>query len=69
VRRSSAWPTAWLPTTIIALAIAVSKECDGCIASHARGAARVGATAQEVAETLGVAVRSRVGRPTSLSAV
>jgi AhpD family alkylhydroperoxidase len=38
------------------LAIAVSKQCDGCIASHARGAARQGATADEVAEALGVAV-------------
>ena len=27
---------------LIALATAVSKECDGCIASHARGAARTG---------------------------
>ena len=41
---------------LIALAIAVSKQCDGCIASHARGAARRGATAGEVAEALGVAI-------------
>ena len=41
---------------LIALAIAVSKQCDGCIASHARGAARRGATAEEVAEALGVAI-------------
>ncbi|MHB8293076.1 MAG: carboxymuconolactone decarboxylase family protein [Acidimicrobiales bacterium] len=41
---------------LIALAVAVTRECDGCIASHARGAARQGATAEEVAETLGVAV-------------
>lgn len=41
---------------LIALAIAVSKQCDGCIASHARGAARNGATEAEVAETLGVAI-------------
>jgi AhpD family alkylhydroperoxidase len=41
---------------LIALAIAVSKQCDGCIASHARGAARKGATTQEVAEALGVAL-------------
>ena len=38
---------------VIALAIAVTKECDGCIAAHARGAARRGASAQEVAEALG----------------
>lgn len=41
---------------LIALAIATSKQCDGCIASHARGAAREGATDDEVAEALGVAV-------------
>jgi AhpD family alkylhydroperoxidase len=39
---------------LIALAIAVHKGCDGCIAAHARGAARKGATEQEVAEALGV---------------
>jgi AhpD family alkylhydroperoxidase len=39
---------------LIALAISVVEGCDGCIASHARGAARRGATRQEVAEALGV---------------
>ena len=46
---------------LIALAIAVSKECDGCIASHARGAARTGATEAEVAEALGVAIAMNGG--------
>ena len=41
---------------LIALAISVTRECDGCIASHARGAARRGASEIEVAEALGVAV-------------
>jgi AhpD family alkylhydroperoxidase len=41
---------------LIALAIAVTRECDACIASHARGAARRGATLEETAEALGVAV-------------
>lgn len=41
---------------LIALAIAVADHCDGCIASHARGAAHHGATPEEVAETLGVAI-------------
>ena len=41
---------------IIALAIAVTRECDGCIASHARGAVRHGATAEEVAEAMGVTI-------------
>src|SRR3954470_3512834 len=46
---------------LIALAIAVSKECDGCIASHARGAVRTGATEVEVAEALGVAIATNGG--------
>lgn len=41
---------------LVALAIAVTRECDGCIASHARGAATAGASRQEVAEALGVAI-------------
>lgn len=41
---------------LIALAIAVTRECDGCITAHARSAARRGATAQEVAEAMGVAI-------------
>jgi AhpD family alkylhydroperoxidase len=39
-----------------ALAISVVKRCDGCIAYHARAAARAGATPGEVAEMLGVAL-------------
>lgn len=39
-----------------ALAIAVVKRCDGCIAHHARAAARAGATPGEVAEMLAVAL-------------
>lgn len=39
---------------LIALAIAVIERCDGCIASHAQGAAKVGATMQEAAEAIGV---------------
>lgn len=41
---------------LIALAIAVTRQCDGCIASHARAAARRGATSDEVAEALAVAI-------------
>ena len=41
---------------LIALAIAVTRECDGCVAAHARAAARRGVTAQEVAEAMGVAI-------------
>jgi len=39
---------------LIALAIAVSKECDGCIAAHAHAAAQHGATPAEAAEAIGV---------------
>lgn len=41
---------------LIALAIAISHRCDGCIASHARAAAKAGASRAEVAETIGVAI-------------
>ncbi|MBB5156003.1 carboxymuconolactone decarboxylase family protein [Saccharopolyspora phatthalungensis] len=40
---------------LIALAIAVSKECDGCIAAHAHAAVQRGATPAEAAEVIGVA--------------
>lgn len=46
---------------LIALAIAVTRECDGCIAAHARDAVRAGATAEEVAEALGVAIAMNGG--------
>jgi AhpD family alkylhydroperoxidase len=39
---------------LVALAIAVVKECDGCIAYHARAAVKAGATPEELAEVLGV---------------
>lgn len=41
---------------LIALAIAATRECDGCIAAHARGAARQEASEAEVAEAMGVVV-------------
>lgn len=41
---------------LMALALAVSMRCDGCIASHAHGAAKHGASEAEVAEAVGVAV-------------
>ena len=42
---------------LMALAIAVSGQCDACIAYHARGAGKAGANRQEVAETLAVAIQ------------
>ena len=41
---------------LIALAVAITRECDGCIVSHARAAARRGVTHEEVAEMVGVAI-------------
>ncbi|MHB8189726.1 MAG: carboxymuconolactone decarboxylase family protein [Ferrimicrobium sp.] len=41
---------------VVALSVAVATRCDGCIASHARSAARAGARDEEVAEALGVVV-------------
>jgi AhpD family alkylhydroperoxidase len=48
-----------LPTRVkelMALLIAVVKQCDGCIAYHAKAAALHGATSEEVAEMLSVAL-------------
>ena len=46
---------------LIALAIAVTRECDGCVVAHARGAARRGITEAEVAEAIGVAIMMNGG--------
>jgi AhpD family alkylhydroperoxidase len=46
---------------LIALAISITRECDGCIAAHARGAARRGATVEEVSEMIGVAISMNGG--------
>jgi AhpD family alkylhydroperoxidase len=41
---------------LLALVISVTRECDGCIVAHARGALRAGVTRQQVAEAMGVAI-------------
>ena len=41
---------------LIALALGVSGHCDGCIGFHAQKLVKLGATKQEVAEALGVAI-------------
>ena len=51
---------------LIALAIAVSRECDGCITAHADAAARSGATEAEVAEMLGVVILMNGGPGTTV---
>ncbi len=46
---------------LIALAIGATRQCDGCISSHARGAVRQGASEAEVAEAMGVVVMMNGG--------
>lgn len=41
---------------LVALAIAVAQHCDGCVAYHAKAAARKGATREAAVEVLGVAL-------------
>lgn len=41
---------------LIALGIAISIRCEGCIACHVRDSLANGATQQEIVETIGVAV-------------
>ena len=49
---------------LMAMAIGVVHGCDGCIASHARGAVRAGASAKEAAEAIGVAILMHGGPAT-----
>lgn len=46
---------------LIALAVAITRQCDGCIAAHARGCVRRGASEEEVAEMIGVAIMMNGG--------
>ena len=46
---------------LIALAVAVSLRCDGCIAFHTAAARKHGARKDEIAEALGVAVSVNAG--------
>jgi AhpD family alkylhydroperoxidase len=41
---------------LMALAISIVQRCDGCISFHVQAAVEAGATRQELAETLGVAI-------------
>lgn len=49
---------------LIALALAISSECDGCIAAHADAAVRHGATPDEAAEAIGVTILMNGGPAT-----
>ena len=44
---------------LIAIAIAVAIRCDGCVAFHAKAAVKLGATREEIMETMGMALRSQ----------
>ena len=46
---------------LIALAVAVTTRCDGCITVHTGEALKHGATREEIAEALGVAVALNAG--------
>ena len=46
---------------LIALAVAVSLRCDGCIAAHTEAARKHGASKEEMAEALGVAISVNAG--------
>ncbi len=46
---------------LIAIGVAVTRQCDGCIATHVRAARKAGATPEEVAEALGVAIAVNAG--------
>lgn len=41
---------------MIALALGVAAHCDGCLGYHTKALVRLGATREEVAETLGMAI-------------
>ncbi|MGH8042383.1 MAG: carboxymuconolactone decarboxylase family protein [Rudaea sp.] len=46
---------------LIALGVAVTRQCDGCITVHIDAAVRHGATREEVMEALGVAIAVNAG--------
>ena len=46
---------------LIALAVAVTRQCDGCITVHTDAAIKQGATREEIVEALGVAVAVNAG--------
>jgi len=46
---------------LIALAVAITLRCDGCITEHTAAAKKLGATKEEVAEALGVGISVNAG--------
>ncbi len=53
---------------LIALAVGVTRQCDGCITTHVHAARAQGATADEIAEALGVAIAVNAGAALVFSA-
>ena len=46
---------------LISLAVAVTRQCDGCITVHTEAALKAGATKEELVEALGVAIAVNAG--------
>ena len=46
---------------LIALAVAISLRCDGCITVHTAAAKKLGASKEEIAEALGVGISVNAG--------
>jgi AhpD family alkylhydroperoxidase len=46
---------------LIALAVAVTLRCDGCINAHTDGAIKAGASKEEIVDALGVAIMVNAG--------
>lgn len=46
---------------LIALAVAITLRCDGCIAVHTAAAKKLGATKEEITEALGVGISVNAG--------
>lgn len=53
---------------LMSLAIGISARCDGCIAFHTQRALRYGATREEIAETIAVAITMGGGPSTVYAA-
>jgi len=53
---------------LIALAVAVTTRCDGCISVHTKKAVEAGASLEEMSEALGVAIALNAGAALTYSA-
>jgi AhpD family alkylhydroperoxidase len=53
---------------LIAIAVGVTRQCDGCITTHVHAAKKHGASPEEIAEALGVAIAVNAGAALVFSA-